>query len=125
MESVQRRNDIVTEHTTKWHEVNWAKAYKAVEKLRSRIFRATQEGNWKKVKNLQKLMLRSYSNRLISVRQATQLNSGKNTPGTDKLAKLGPEDRGRMVDSLRDYKSWKPIPTRRIYIPKSNGKKDP
>ncbi len=52
MESVQSRNDIVTEQPTKWHEVNWPKAHKAVEKLRRRIYRATQEGDWKKVKNL-------------------------------------------------------------------------
>ena len=39
--------------------------------LRQRIFRATQEGEIKKVRSLQKLMLRSYSNRLLQQGVAT------------------------------------------------------
>ena len=70
-------------------------------------------------------MLKSYSNILTAVRQATQLNKGKKTPGIDNEIKLDPQSRGRLVDTLCNLKSWKPIPTRRIYIPKSNGKMRP
>ena len=125
IESNSIEDGIVTEQSTDWHKVNWPKAYRMVKKLRRRIFRATQEGDWKKVNKLQRLMLRSYSNILTSVRQAAQLNKGKNTPGIDKVARLEPQTRGRLVDALTRYKSWKPIPTRRVYIPKSNGKKRP
>ncbi len=125
MESNSLENGIVTEQTTDWHRVNWTKAYRAVKKLRRRIFRATQFADWNKVNKLQRLMLRSYSNILTSVKQAAQLNKGKNTPGIDRIAKLNPQARGRVVDALTKYKSWKPIPTRRVYIPKSNGKKRP
>ncbi len=66
----------VTQRTTEWHNLNWRDARRIVRNLRQRIFKATQEDNWRKVRNLQKLMLRSYSNVLLSVRRTTQENKG-------------------------------------------------
>ena len=45
-----------------WTSVQWPKAHKVVQNLRQRIFRATKAGDFKKVKQLQKLMLRCTSN---------------------------------------------------------------
>ncbi|MEG4944989.1 reverse transcriptase domain-containing protein, partial [Microcoleus sp. F4-D5] len=115
----------VTQRTTNWRSVNWRQANKVVRQLRQRIFRATQEGKWKKVRSLQKLLMRSYSNMLVSVRRVTQTNQGKNTPGVDKLVVKTPEARGMLVDILNKYIPWKPLPTLRVYIPKSNGKQRP
>ncbi|WP_424099809.1 group II intron reverse transcriptase/maturase [Moorena producens] len=125
IESNPKGNGIVTKQATDWHNTNWKHAHRMVRKLRRRIFRATREGNWKKVNKLQRLMLKSYSNILVSVKQATQINKGKKTAGVDKQIKLNPQERGEMVETLTNYKAWKPIPTRRIYIPKSNGKQRP
>src|SRR5216684_5842544 len=112
-----------TEKQTKWSAINWRKANRAVRNLRHRIFRATQEGNLNKVRSLQKLMLKSYSNRLVSVRRVTQINAGKDTPGMDKLVIKTPAARGNMVDSLAHYSLWKAKPTRRVYIPKASSSK--
>jgi RNA-directed DNA polymerase len=114
-----------TEKLTDWNAINWRKANRTVRNLRQRIFRATQEGNLNKVHSLQKLMLRSYSNRLVSVRRVAQINAGKNTPGVDKLVIKTPAARGSMVDTLAHYTLWKAKPARRVYIPKANGKLRP
>ena len=51
----------VTERQTDWTTIDWKRANRQVRNLRQRIFRASQEGNLKKVRSLQRLMLRSYS----------------------------------------------------------------
>ncbi|MBW4640715.1 MAG: reverse transcriptase N-terminal domain-containing protein [Gloeocapsa sp. UFS-A4-WI-NPMV-4B04] len=65
----------VTERTTEWNNVSWRKANSVVRNLRLRIFRATKQGNLKKVRSLQKLLMRNYSNTLLSVRRVTQTNN--------------------------------------------------
>src|SRR5437870_3614671 len=114
-----------TEKQTDWNAINWRKANRTVRNLRHRIFRAAQEGNRKRVRSLQKLMLKSYSNRLVSVRRVAQVNAGKNTPGVDKLVIQTPAARAKMVDALAHYSLWKAKPAKRVYIPKANNKLRP
>lgn len=127
MEKIDTRANavIVTERTTNWNAVDWRRARKVVRNLRRRIFKATREGNKRKVRALQRLLLRSYSNILLSVRRATQENKGKNTPGIDKLLVKTPEARGALVDVLAKFIPWKPLPTKRVYIKKKSGKLRP
>ena len=86
---------------TAWHQVDWRKAERTVQSLRFRIFRATQEQRWKQVRNLTKLLLRSYANVLVSVRRVTQVNRGKPTPGINGELATTPDERARLVDDLR------------------------
>lgn len=112
----------VTQRTTDWQRVNWRRANRVVRNLRQRIFRATQQGNWSRVRSLQRLLLKSYSNVLLSVRRATQINAGKRTAGIDKLlVKTGPA-KAVLVDALKQWIPWRPLATKRVYIPKKNGK---
>ena len=110
---------------TNWNSIDWHQQERHVRKLRQRIFRATQAGDWKCVRSLQKLMLRSHANRLVSVRRVAQLNQGKKTPGVDKVLLKTPAARGSMVDHLAHYQLWKAKPARRVYIAKANGKLRP
>jgi RNA-directed DNA polymerase len=110
---------------TDWNTVDWHQEELRVRNLRQRIFRATQAGDWKRVRSLQKLTLRSRANALVSVRRVAQLNAGKNTPGVDKVLLKTPAARGRMVDLLVLHRPWTAKPARRVYIPKANGKLRP
>ncbi len=110
-----------TERHTDWNAINWRTANKRVRNLRSRIFRATQAGGWAKVRDLQRLMLRSYANTVVSVRRVTQVNHGKNTAGVDRVVVKTPAARGKLVDTLMVYQPWKAKPAKRVYIPKANG----
>lgn len=110
---------------TDWRTIDWKKVNQYVTNLRLRIYRAAKQNDLKKVRSLQRLMLRSYANRLLSIRRVTQVNAGKDTPGVDKITIKTPEARGKFADMLKVYEIWKAKPVRRVYIPKTNGKKRP
>ena len=62
-----------------WDHVDWRRHEEQVRRLRGRIFKAVQGGDWPLARNLQKLMLRSWSNTLVACRQVTQRNTGRKT----------------------------------------------
>src|SRR5258708_30894422 len=88
---------------TVWDLVNWREANRIVTNLRQRIFRAARANDHRKVRSLQKLMLRSRSNILMSVRRVTQVNAGRNTPGLDKVPGKTPAARANLVDPLATF----------------------
>src|SRR5437588_10667846 len=103
-----------------WDRTDWRKANRVVTNLRQRIFKAARANDHRKVRSLQKLMLRSRSNILMSVRRVTQVNAGRNTPGVDKVLVKTPAARGQLVDQLATFQPWRAKPVRRVYIPKKS-----
>ena len=68
---------------------------------------------------MQKLMLRSRANTLLSVRRVTERNAGRLTAGVDGEVVLTPEAKARLVERVQQQaEPFKALPVRRVYIPK-------
>lgn len=83
----------------RWDVNDWRSQEDNVRRLRQRIFAAAKAGDLKKVRNLQKLMLRSRSNAMLSVRRVTELNAGRKTAGVDGQIVVNAQNRRRAGQS--------------------------
>lgn len=110
-------------HLGSWHTINWKRQYRTVRRLQTRIVKATQEKQWRRVKALQRLLTRSFAAKALAVRRVTE-NSGRKTPGIDGKTWSTPAEKWNAINNLR-RNGYKPGPLKRVYIPKSNGKLRP
>ena len=109
-----------------WLSIDWRVVGEDVRRLRQRIFAATQAGDHKRVRNLQKLMLRSRSNALMSVRRVTEINAGRKTAGVDGEVVLLPRSKAELADWMQHHRTeWTARPVKRVFIPKADGKQRP
>jgi RNA-directed DNA polymerase len=88
--------------TLDWHAIDWRACEENVRRLRQRIFAASRAGDLKRVRRLQKLMLRSRSNTLLSVRRVTEHNAGRLTAGVDGEVVLTPEAKMKLAGWPKD-----------------------
>jgi RNA-directed DNA polymerase len=73
-----------------WDTIRWKHIERTVFKLQKRIYRAQNRGEAKTVRTLQRLLMTSWSAKLLAVRRVTQDNRGKNTAGVDGIKSLTP-----------------------------------
>ena len=106
-----------------WDGINWAKVQRQVRGLQTRIVKASQAGRHNKVKALQWLLTHSFSGKALAVKRVTE-NKGRNTPGVDKVTWKTPVAKTNAIASLK-RRGYSPLPLRRVFILKKNGKTRP
>ena len=110
--------------TFDWHAVDWRACEASVRRLRQRIFTASKAQDPKRVRSLQKLMLRSRANTLVCVRRVTERNAGRLTAGVDGEVVLTPEAKAMLaIRVTHNAESFKAQPVRRVYVPKPGSRK--
>jgi len=108
---------------TGWHSIDWRAVHRQVRGLQVRIAKATEQQQWRRVKALQRLLVRSFAAKALAIRRVTE-NRGKNTPGVDGELWSTPAAKWEAIGRLTRT-GYRPKPLRRVYIPKSNGKRRP
>ncbi|KZL88914.1 group II intron reverse transcriptase/maturase [Clostridium magnum] len=128
--SVSQQRMLIKKSTvspTSWDSINWNKIQRYVEKLQQRIYHAESCGNKRKVRDLQRLLMRSEAALLLSIRQTTQINKGKRTAGVDGYKALTERERMALYNKMKNMNIMchNPKPAYRTYIKKKNGKLRP
>ena len=106
-----------------WNSINWSKIEKNVSRLQSRIVKAEKEGRIGRVKALQIILTKSFAGKISAIKRVTE-NQGKNTSGVDGEIWKTPARKMKAIQQLK-RRGYKAKALKRVYIPKSNGKKRP
>lgn len=117
------RSGAASHEANEWRALNWLEHTRNVRRLQARIVKAARERRWGKAKALQRLLTRSFSAKVLAVKRVTE-NRGRSTPGIDRATWRTPAKKMKAVRTLRAH-GYKALPLRRVYIPKSNGKRRP
>jgi len=81
-------------HPADWHAIDWRTCHARVRKLQLRIAEATRQQQWRRVRELQRILTRSFSGKAVAVRRVTE-NTGKRTPGVDGKTWSTPDENGK------------------------------
>lgn len=112
-----------------WQEIDWKRVNMSIKKLRYSIFKAKKSGNIELMCRLQRLMLSSKANILLSIRKVSSINVEKRTPGLDKVLIKTNKARWEMYEDILNTPMCEWVnhakPVKRIYIPKPNGEYRP
>lgn len=111
-------------HDLIWHRINWTRCHNTVRSLQRRIVKAIREGNHRKVKRLSYVLTHSFAATVLAIRRVTE-NRGKKTAGIDGQRWNTPKKKVEAIQSVSNWRGYRPYPLKRIYIPKKNGKKRP
>ena len=123
MRTVSRQIHASSHPKLNWTSINWKKVEKKVQELQMRIAKAVGEGKFRQAKSLQWLLTHSFYGKLLAIRRVVT-NKGKKTPGVDGVVWNTPRKKMQAVNLLK-RRGYRPLPLRRVYTKKKNGKLRP
>ena len=106
-----------------WTAMDWRAIHYFVGKAQTRIAQAELAKDFRRVKRLQRSLIRSWQAKALAVRKVTE-NQGKRTCGVDRELWKKPIEKLNAVSQL-NLAGYRAKPLRRTWIPKADGRKRP
>ena len=103
----------------RWQDIDFSKAERHIKKLQKQVSVAYCNDEFDRLKYIQHTLIHSFDAKALAVKVVTS-NRGRNTPGIDGTLWVSPEERYDAI-CLLCRRGYKPLPLRRIYIPKADG----
>ena len=103
--------------------IDWNAAEAHVARLQRQLAQAVEHQNRSAIRHYKHLLRHSHHAKLLAIRLVTQENQGRKTPGVDGRIALTASQRDILVQTI-DLER-RPLPVRRVFIPKKNGKLRP
>ncbi|MEB3735408.1 reverse transcriptase N-terminal domain-containing protein [Halopseudomonas pachastrellae] len=72
------KRDVVSPLWHQWHSIEWSAVSGRVRRLQARIAKAAKESDWRKVRQLQRLITKSTSAKALAIKRVTA-NRGHKT----------------------------------------------
>jgi RNA-directed DNA polymerase len=121
--TTDKTESLKDKHTLaeQWESIDWTHVKKDVNRLQTRIAKATVQGDKNKVKKLQYLLTHSFYAKAYAVKKVTS-NKGKNTSGVDKKLWSTSASKMKAVLAITD-KHYRAKPLRRVFIEKKGKSK--
>ncbi|NLQ05685.1 reverse transcriptase domain-containing protein [Cylindrospermopsis raciborskii] len=94
-----------------WTRLDWSEIQYKVSRLQSKIYQASLTGDKSSVVKYQKILINSYSAKLLAIKKVTQDNKGKKTADGKEWVKLA---QNLELDGKASPLTW-------VKVPKSNG----
>lgn len=108
---------LKSEYLKTWQPLSWEKCRQNVSRLETRIFKAIKVGDIKKSIQLQKLLLKSSSARLLAIRYVTQISLKKKISGIDGKLSLSFNERFQLEKYLlANLDNWNPQTLKKVFI---------
>jgi RNA-directed DNA polymerase len=100
-------------NSLKWNSIEWPLVESRIFRYQTRIYRASKNGNTKVVRNR---LLTSIDSRLLAVHRVTTENKKNKTLGLNSKLYLSPQEKMKLVKSLK--LDGKAEPIKKVGIPK-------
>jgi len=121
---ISNQGDSASSHRPiDWVSIDWKRVQRNVRAMQIRLAKASKEGDWRRVKSLQRWLPRRFSAKVLAVKRVTE-NQGKRTAGVDGQLWDTPSQKFAAIARL-EKRRYQSLPLRRVYIPKANRKERP